>query len=305
MTANGLLPFTFALLALAVCKPTEDVIGDELVSLELPGLTLSVPPGRTEPPDKGWYVGQAFSRPKAGGYVQVSWRKVDDAGGSVDLELALKRVARSLDEDLGVSDLGPTTVSGHRAVTAKIALTASLSGHLTTWLCPDDRRMHHVLIVGPARRIYDKILASVTCHTWPPNRRATSLDLPHFEPPAGFTQVEPEQDGTAKWTRGDETLVLGFGLPSRPNAVLQATRDQFPPGLQDIEESTLVGPDQKPRARITGRLQDKNAEWRFTYDLLDCSDRGVVYLATHYAPTALKASKPPVLDAVRCPTASP
>jgi len=304
MTARGLL-LTFALLGLTACKPSEEVIGDELLPLELPGLTLSVPPGRTEAPDTSWYVGQAFSRPKAGGYVQVSWRKVDDVGGSVDLELALKRVARSLDEDVGVTDLGPTTISGHRGVTAKITLTESLSGHLTTWLCPEDRRMHHILIMGPARRVYDKILASVTCHTWPPNRRIATLDLPHFDPPAGFIQAEPEQDGTAKWTRGDETLVLGFGLPSGPNAVLQATRDQLPPGLRDIEEATLIGPDQKPRARITGRLQDKNAEWRFTYDLLDCNDRGVVYLATHYAPTALKAAKPHVLDAVRCPTDRP
>ena len=163
---------------------------------------------------------------------------------------------------------------------------------LTTWYCPDDGRLVHVLVTGAGIGVNDKILGGVECHTWSPERRSQTLLVAAFDPPEGFSRVESDQDGTLRWERGAEVLVLTFGMPASPQNALTATRRSLPPGLLDLQETLLVGPDQRPRARITGLLPTDHTVWRYTYDLLECGDR--VYLATHSIP--VKDEAPVVID---------
>jgi len=294
---------------LAACKPAETPVRELPMSKrELPGVTLSMPPATHEKPDPSWYAGEGFSRLKAGGYVHVLWR-VDDAptalspedpnGERTGLVARLREGAKRMGEEVEVEAPAETTVASHRAVTAELTLEKGKPARLTTWFCPDDGRLLHVVLAGAALEVNGEILGSLECHTWSKERREQTLRTATFEAPEGFVRVEAQSEGNLRWERGPEVMLLSFGLPTSPANALIATRRSLPAGLMDLKETVWIGPDQRPRARLTGELAGDHTTWRYTWDLLDCEDR--VYLATHSIPKDREVDKPHPLERVRCP----
>lgn len=279
-----------------------------LSKLELPGVSISLPPATHERPDESWFAGESFSRVRSGGFVQVLWRTAeapkpedpaDPEGLTSGLTAVLREAAKRLGDEVKVTTPAKTTIASHPAVTAELTLEGNKPGRLTTWYCKEDQRVLHVLITGAALEVNDSILATVECHTWSKERRSQTLRVATFDPPEGFVRVESGQEGTLRWELGPEVIVLSFGLPTNPANALTATRRSLPPGLTDMKETLLVGPDQQPRARITGDLPGEHTSWHYTFDLLDCGER--IYLATHSLPVGHLGSKPHPLERVRCP----
>jgi hypothetical protein len=300
----GTLHLVLVALALLVsaCKPRDKGVANlALTPTELPGLTISLPPGAPQvQTSTGWFGGRYWARPEAGGQLQLTWRHEPEPIERDALVTAFLRIARSLDPEALITELGETTIAGHRAVTADVSATRLFDGHLAVWYCPEDRRLFQVFAVGPVSRIKDRILGSAACHTWTPERaRAAPLDVPRFTPPPGFEPAASDEPGTARWTRGAEGLLTTYGIPASLSSVLAATRERLPKGLRDITEREIGGPN--PRIRIEGRRQDEHADWAFSYDILECRERGLVYVTTHFTPRPGAAPGPHPLDAIACP----
>lgn len=303
------LRFVCVVVALAACKPAETPIREQPMSKrELPGITLSMPPATHEKPDQSWFSGEAFSRLKAGGYVHVLWR-VNDAptaatpedpeGERTGLTALLREGAKRMGDKIELMPPAETTVAAHRAVTAEVRLEGDERARLTTWFCAEDGRLLHVVVAGAGLDVNGEILGSLECHTWSKERRAQTLRTATFEAPEGFVRVESHNEGNLRWERGPEVMLLSFGLPTSPANALTATRRSLPAGLMDLKETVWIGPDRRPRARLTGELAGDHTTWRYTWDLLDCEDR--VYLATHSIPRDNEVEKPHPLERVRCP----
>lgn len=303
------LRFVCVVVALAACKPAETPIREQPMSKrELPGVTLSMPPATHEKPDQSWFSGEAFSRLKAGGYVHVLWR-VNDAptaatpedpeGERTGLTALLREGAKRMGDKIELMPPAETTVAAHRAVTAEVRLEGDERARLTTWFCAEDGRLLHVVVAGAGLDVNGEILGSLECHTWSKERRAQTLRTATFEAPEGFVRVESHNEGNLRWERGPEVMLLSFGLPTSPANALTATRRSLPAGLMDLKETVWIGPDRRPRARLTGELAGDHTTWRYTWDLLDCEDR--VYLATHSIPRDNEVEKPHPLERVRCP----
>lgn len=294
---------------LAACKPAETPIREQkMTKRELPGVSLSMPPATHEKPDPSWFAGEAYSRLKAGGYVHVLWR-VNDApkpaepgdplGEHSGLIALLREGAKRMGDKIELQTPAETTVASHRAMTAEVGLEKGERARLTTWYCPEDGRLLHVVVAGAGVEVNGEILGSLECHTWSKERRNQTLRTATFEAPEGFVRVEAHGEGNLRWERGPEVMLLTFGLPTTPANALLATRRSLPAGLMDLKETVWIGPDQRPRARLTGELADEHTTWRYTWDLLDCEDR--VYLATHSLPSEREVEKPHPLERVRCP----
>jgi hypothetical protein len=294
------------------CKPAIPPIEEQpLAKRELAGVSLSLPLATHERSPDSWYAGESFSRLRSGGLVQVLWRSsdpprpsdpADPEGHHTGLTALLREAAQRLGGGVVVQPPGETTVAKHLAVTAELGLDPDDSdarARLTTWYCPKDKRLMHVLVSGAGLEVHDRILGSIECHTWSRERREQTLRVATFDPPEGFVKVASDEEGSVRWERGPEVLLLSFGLPTTPAVALAATRRSMPAGLTDLEEKLLVGPDQQPRARLTGNLPGEHTAWRYTFDLLDCGDG--VYLATHSMPTGHPGATPHPLERVRCP----
>lgn len=303
------LPIVCGVVVLAACKPAETPIREQPMSKqELPGLTLSMPPATHEKPDPSWYAGEAYSRLKAGGYVHVLWRvndpptaasPDDPTGERSGLVALLREGSKRMGDKVVLGTPAETTVASHRAVTAEVALEKEQKARLTTWYCPEDGRLLHVVVAGPGLEVNGEILGSLECHTWSKERREQTLRTATFEAPEGFVRVESDSAANLRFERGPEVMLLSFGLPTSPANALLATRRSLPAGLMDLKETVWIGPDQRPRARLTGELVGDHTTWRYTWDLLDCEDR--VYLATHSIPKDNPVEKPHPLERVRCP----
>lgn len=303
------LRIVWGVVALAACKPAETPIREQPMSKrELPGVTLSMPPATHEKPDLSWYSGEAFSRLKAGGYVHVLWRvndpptaatPEDPDGERTGLIALMREGAKRMGDKIELMPPAETTVGSHRAVTAEVVLEKEQRARLTSWFCPEDGRLLHVVVAGAGLEVNGEILGSLECHTWSKERRAQTLRTATFEAPEGFVRVEAHSEANLRWERGPEVMLLSFGLPTSPANALIATRRSLPVGLMDLKETVWIGPDQRPRARMTGELAGDHTTWRYTWDLLDCEDR--VYLATHSIPKDHEVEKPHPLERVRCP----
>lgn len=289
-------------LVLPACKPRDTGLTNlALTPTGLPGLTLSLPPGTPQvQTSTGWFAGQYWAKPDAGGQLQLTWRHEPNPIERDALVTAFLRIARSLDPEAVITELGETSIAGHRAVTADVSVPKLFDGYLAVWYCPEDRRLFQVFVTGPVSRVKDRILGSAVCHTWSPEQVAAApLDVPRFTPPLGFEPAASDEPGTARWVRGAEGLLTSYGIPASLSSVLAATRERLPHDLRDTTEREIGGPN--PRVRIEGRLQDEHADWSFSYDILECRERGLVYVTTHFTP---RTGSPPgqhPLDAIACP----
>ncbi|MBI4858677.1 MAG: hypothetical protein HY815_00135 [Candidatus Riflebacteria bacterium] len=233
-----------------------------LVTRTLPSLSVDLPDWFAEKLDKQPEAGSAkFADPDGGGrFLEVRWNVSNPTDSSMFVS-----IYRSLGASLVSSR--PATVGGHPGETLFMAAQGgSKLSCITYWHCPEDRRVIQVacfldMSIADLTLFHQRILSTVKCHTLGKAGRP-KVNLPKFDPPAGFYAMAQSNPVISAFVRGDQEYVV-FTVAT-PGKELEAALG--PDGSRRItvmkaECSLATLEEKQPVQQVQGALGHSRSLW--------------------------------------------
>lgn len=206
-------------LALVACRGEAD---DRLTPTKLPGFEVALPSWDTMARGDRWMADRvALADEGHERLVNLQWSPSTALWTPRELTAALEASRTAFDAGGTLGDPIAEKISGHEGYTLPMTIE-SISGHVTTWFCPEHKRQFILFTLAP-EAVHRAMVASVRCHTEAPPAGAVDdrTLFPKFDPPPKFTRTTDEDPSMQTWSSDDAVVELMAGTPGDALATLE------------------------------------------------------------------------------------